>query len=73
MPVQKFRTFDEASRALAMADRPPAEIAARVAALWAFSASLAPPMAFRGVRKYRSIDEADEDRRRLSLTRPARG
>jgi len=70
MPVTKFRTFEEARRALVrQAPSDAAALAARVADLWAFAALLAPPLDFRGVRKYSSIEEADEDRRRLTVGR----
>lgn len=74
MPVQKFRSFDEASRALA-ARKPTAgpTLESRVASLWAFSAALTAPLGFRGVRKYASIDEANDDRRRMTVARPKRG
>ena len=74
MPVEKFRTFDEASRALAVRGRDdaPGALAARIAALWSVSARLAAPLAFRGVRKYSSIEEAAEDRLRMTIARPRR-
>ena len=73
MPVQKFRTFDDASRALATATPGGVDsLEARIARLWSFSAALVTPLDFRGVRKYRSIAEADEDRRRMTIARPHR-
>jgi hypothetical protein len=69
MPVQKFRTLEEASRALVRHDEDDARLAARVAALWAFSARLTPPLGFRGVAKYPSIEEADADRQRMVVAR----
>ncbi|HUF47572.1 MAG TPA: hypothetical protein VMM93_07115 [Vicinamibacterales bacterium] len=70
MPVTKFRTFEDARRALAReAPADPTALATRVADLWALAAALAPPLDFRGVRKYRSIEEADEDRRRVTIGR----
>ena len=71
MPVQKFRSFDEATRALATQPAEPDTIAARVASLWALSSSLTPPLGFRGVRKYRSIEEANADHARMTVARPA--
>lgn len=72
MPVRKFRSFEEASRALVEeGNREGLEV--RIARLWAFSASLAPPLDFRGVRKYRSIEEANADRLRRTIARPRRG
>ena len=69
MAVKKFRTFEDASRDLVRHRDEGQELAARVAALWAFSARLAPPLEFRGVRKYASLEEADADRQRMIVTR----
>lgn len=69
MPVQKFHTFEDASAALVRHHDDDAVIARRVAALWAFSARLAAPLEFRGVRQYASLEEADADRRRLIRAR----
>ena len=69
MPVKKFRTLEDASRELVRRGDD-GELAARVAALWAFSARLAAPLGFRGVRKYESLEEADTDRRRMVAARP---
>ena len=71
VPVQKFRSFEEATRALAVQPADPDTIASRVAALWALSAALASPLGFRGVRKYRSIEDANADHERLVMARPA--
>ena len=77
MPVEKFRTFDEASLALAGRDdsrNDDAALAARIAALWSMSAGLAAPLACRGVRKFRTISEASADRDRMTIERShARG
>ena len=70
MPVQKFRSFDDATRALAARPADPDAVAARVASLWALSSALTPSLGFRGVRKYRSIEEADADRQRMTVARP---
>jgi hypothetical protein len=60
-------------RALAVdAPADSAALAARVKQVWAFAAALTPPLNLRGVRKYRSIEEAGEDRRRLTRDRPLR-
>ena len=71
MPVEKFRTFEEASLALAgCADsREDASLPARIAALWSMSAALAAPLACRGVRKFRTIAEACADRDRMTIER----
>jgi hypothetical protein len=73
MPVQKFRSFDDATRALVTEPAGSDTIAARVASLWAFSAALTPPLGFRGVRKYRSIEEANADHARMVVARPGAG
>jgi len=72
MPVEKFRTFEAASLALARrrGSDDDTQLAARVAALWAMSAALASPLECRGVRKFRSIEEADADRVRMTIERP---
>jgi hypothetical protein len=65
MPVKKFRTFEDASLDLVRHRDDDGEVARRVAALWAFSASLVAPLGFRGIRKYSSLEEADADRQRM--------
>jgi hypothetical protein len=74
VPVQKFRTFAEATRALVQrrgseGQDDDAMLPARVAALWAMSGALAAPLAFRGVRKFRTIEEAGADRDRMTIER----
>jgi len=67
MPVTKFRTLDEASRALWLKPGTP-ELARAVAWVWAFSASLAGnPVYPRGVRKFRTIEDANADRNRWEI------
>jgi len=72
MPVEKFRTFDEASLALAgrsdASDDDPA-LSARIAALWSMSAALTAPLVCRGVRKFRTIEAAYADRDRMTIER----
>ncbi len=81
MPVQKFRTFAEARRALAWDPDDP-RLTKRIRALWTFSLRLSPPSPIRrGVHKYRTIEEANAARRewegehvrRLAQERKARG
>jgi hypothetical protein len=61
MAVQKFRTLDEAERALWLAPGDPAILSAmRAAAAWARLAPRVPPP--RGIRKFRTIEEANADR-----------
>jgi hypothetical protein len=61
MPVQRFRTFDDARRAL-WCDRDDPSLHRRIARLWATGVRLAPLGIPRGVRKFRSIEEANRER-----------
>lgn len=61
MPVQRFRDFDEARRALWTHSRDP-DLARRIRALWARASRLSPPMIPRGLRKFRNIEEANLER-----------
>ncbi len=61
MPVQRFRDLDEARRAL-WSGRDDVTLASRIRRLWAFSARLALPVIPRGVRRFRSIEEANAER-----------
>ncbi|MBI3801745.1 MAG: hypothetical protein HY268_32850 [Deltaproteobacteria bacterium] len=61
MPIQKFRDLDAARRALWQ--RPgSADLVAHIKALWAFSTRLVPRQIPRGVRKFQSIEGANQDR-----------
>jgi hypothetical protein len=61
MPVEKFRSLDEARRALEARD-PSADLARRVRALWAWADRLSPRRLPRGVRKFATIEDANRDR-----------
>ncbi len=61
MPIQKFRSLDEARQALWVPSGRPG-LAARIKSLWAFSTRLAPRQIPRGLRKFRSIEEANRER-----------
>ncbi len=61
MPVQRFRSFADARRALWLPPGDP-KLLARIRTLWDFSARLAPGAAPRGVRKFRTLEEANRDR-----------
>lgn len=61
MPIQKFRDFDEARRSLWVRSGQP-DLILRIKRLWEFSARLAPRQIPRGVRKFRSIEEANQER-----------
>ncbi len=63
MPVEKFRTLEEAERALRC--RPAGrDLARRVAELWHRAGLLAGRRYPSGVRKYPTLDEAEADRLR---------
>lgn len=61
MPVQRFRDLDAARRALWTAPNDPA-LPDRIRRLWRFSARLTRPSAARGVRRFRTIAEANAER-----------
>jgi len=61
VPVQRFRDFDAARRAL-WATRDDPNLAARIRRLWAISSRLVPLGIPRGVRKFRRIEEANRER-----------
>jgi hypothetical protein len=64
VPVQKFRDFAEADRALACDPNDP-RLTRRIRRLWEFARRLTSPPPFpRGVHKYRSLEEADAARHR---------
>lgn len=68
MPVQRFRTLDDARRDLWLAPGDP-KLWARIRNLWEFSARLAPCTMPRGVRKFRTVEEANQDRDRWTQER----
>jgi len=61
MPVQRFRTHDDARRAL-WCDRSDPDLHLRIARLWATATRLAPLCIPRGLRKFRSIEDANRER-----------
>ena len=61
MPIQRFRTFDEARRAL-WVDSHDAGLANRIRRLWDFARRLSPGSPVRGLRKFRTLDEARRER-----------
>jgi hypothetical protein len=72
MPVHRFRTLDEARRALWRKPGDP-ELQRIIAWLWAFSAGIAgPSLQPRGVRKFRTIEETNADRKHWELERSRR-
>jgi hypothetical protein len=61
MPVQRFRDFEEARRAL-WSERGDPKLSARIRSLWAFARRLAPGAAPRGLRRFRTLEEANRHR-----------
>ena len=61
MPVERFRDFDAARRALWVAPDDP-NLAARIRRLWRISSRLVPLGIPRGVRKFRRIEDANRER-----------
>jgi hypothetical protein len=73
MPVYRYRSLDEARRALWLKPGDP-RLGRITAWLWAFSAALLGParsmdFGMRGVKKFRSIEEANADRQRWERER----
>lgn len=61
MPVQRFRDLDEARRAL-WGGEDNTTLSARIRRLWHFTGRLARPTVPRGIRRFRTIEEANEER-----------
>lgn len=57
MPVQRFRTFEEAARALWMASDDP-KLPDRIRAVWSRARRLARPVIRPGIRRYHSVGDA---------------
>jgi len=66
MPLQKFRSFDEMPRMERVGE---AELTARIRTLWARASLLCPRTLTRGVRRFRSIEEANAERERETAER----
>jgi hypothetical protein len=66
MPLYKFKTFDEARRAL-WNSNPDAEYYARLRRFYAIADSLHVRKIKRGIQCYKTIEEAQEDLRRSRL------
>jgi hypothetical protein len=66
MPVQKFKTFEEAEKAL-WNFHPDEAYYARVAELWDFANKLNPISYPKGIFKFRTIEEANKHREELEL------
>ena len=61
MPIQRFRTFEEAERALWTDSKDPA-LPRRLRMLWAFTARLARRRYAPGLYRFRSIEDANHHR-----------
>ncbi len=61
MPLQRFRDLEDARRALWVQPGDPA-LVPRIRGLWAFARRLAPGPAPRGLRKFRTLAEAQRER-----------
>jgi len=61
MPLQRFRDFEEARRALWI-ERDDPQLVSRIRSLWTFARRLAPGGAPRGIRRFRSPEEAGRER-----------
>lgn len=61
MGLQRFRDFEEARRALWSGREDPG-LASRIRSLWAFARRLAPGAAPRGIRRFRTLEDANRHR-----------
>lgn len=66
MPIQKFKTFEEAEKALFNA-HPDEAYFARIAALWNFADKLNRVSYPKGIFKFRTIEEANKHREAVEL------
>jgi hypothetical protein len=66
MPIQKFKTFEEAEKALFSA-HPDDAYFARITALWNFAHKLNRISYPKGIFKFRTIEEANNHREQLEL------
>ena len=71
MPVQKFKTFEEAERAL-LNFQPDEAYFARVAELWEFANELDPISYPRGIFKFKTIEEANKHREEIERAHAAK-
>ena len=70
MPIQRFRRVEDMPP---LAPLPPSpEREDRLRALWGSWLRILPPLDLRGVRRYRSIEEADRDREEAVVRRARR-
>jgi len=66
MPIYKYKTFEEAERAL-WNFHPDEAYFIKVAELWDFANKLSPINYPKGIFKYRSIEEANKHREKLEI------
>ena len=66
MPVQKFKTFEEAEKAL-WNFKPDDAYLARIAELWDFATKLNPISYPKGIFKFKTIEEANKHREEVEL------
>jgi len=71
MPVQKFKTFEEAEKAL-WNFKPDDAYLARIAELWDFATKLNPISYPKGIFKFKTIEEANKQTSRRSGTGPGK-
>jgi len=71
MPVQKFRSFEEARDAL-WSEPGTTEHSKRMAWVWSFARRLSPPSFPRGVYRHASIEDANRQREEWERTRAQR-
>ena len=70
MPLYRFKTMEDARRALWTASNAP-DLAERIRRLWRFYARLAPRRIASGVTRFHSIEEANRQRATWGADRPA--
>lgn len=68
MTLQRFRDFEEARDALRVRTGDP-RLGERIRRLWEFARRLAPGAAPRGLRRFRTIEEANLDRETWTIRR----
>ena len=67
MPVQKFKTFEEADKALVITYYPDEAYYKRVADLWNFANELDHFKWPKGIFKFKTIEEANKHREEIEL------
>lgn len=68
MTIQRFRDFEEARQALWIPPGDP-RLVERIRSCWEFASRLAPGAAPRGLRRFRTIEEANLDREEWTMRR----